>query len=70
MTDIDVRKRQLCVIEVLNAESETTIRIQERQKNAHGDATVDASTVRTWVPLYKGQAEGHTPLVDEKQRGR
>nr|CAI5822724.1 unnamed protein product [Callosobruchus analis] len=69
MADIDVRLRQRCVIEFLNAEGETPIRIHERLKKVYGDVTVDVSTVRRWVRRCK-EAEGQTPLTDEKRSGR
>lgn len=69
MADIDVRLRQRCVIEFLNAEGETPIRIHERLKKVYGVVTVDVSTVRRWVRRCK-EAEGQTPLTDEKRSGR
>ena len=65
----DVRIRQGSVIEFLNAEGETPIRIHERLNNVYGDATVDVSTVRRWVRRCN-EAEGQTPLADEKRKGR
>ena len=69
MIDIDVRTRQRSVIEFLTAEGEMPIRIHERLKNVHGDATVDVSTVRRWVRRCK-EAEGQTRLADEMRSGR
>jgi hypothetical protein len=45
----DVRLKQRNVIEFLNAEGETPIRIHERLKNVYGDSTVDVSTVQAIV---------------------
>ena len=59
MADIDVGIRQRSVIDFLTAESEMPIRIHERLKNVHGDATVDVSIVRRWVSRCK-EAEGQT----------
>ena len=59
MADIDVRIRQLSVIEFLTAEGEMPIRLHERLKNVYGDATVDVSTVRLWVRRCK-EAEEQT----------
>lgn len=69
MADIDVRIRQRSVIEFLNAEGETPIRIHERLKNVYGDATVDVSTVRRWIRRCN-ETQGQTPLADEKRSGR
>ena len=69
MADIDVRIRQRSVIEFLNAEGESPIRIHERLKNVYGDATVYVSTVRRWVRRCN-ETERQTTLADEKRSGR
>ena len=69
MADIDVRIRQRSVIEFLNAEGETPIRIHERLTKVYGDATVDVSTVRRWVRRCNEAVE-QTPLTDQKRSGR
>ena len=70
MADIDICIRQRSVIEFLNVEGESPIRIHERLKNVYGDATEDVSTVRQWVHRYNELKGKQTTLADEKQSCR
>lgn len=66
----DVRLKQRYVIEFLNAEGETPIRIHERLKNGYGDSTVDVSTVRRWVHRCDEAEVGQSSMADAKRTGR
>ena len=70
MATKEVRLKQRNVIEFLNAEGETPIRIHKRLSIVYGDSTVDVSTVRRWVRRCDEAEVGQSSLADAKRTGR
>ncbi|PNF23675.1 Mariner Mos1 transposase [Cryptotermes secundus] len=59
-SDIEVRKKQRCVIEFLTAKQTAPIDIHRRLLKVYGDDTVNVSTVRQWVVRFNsGESEVH-----------
>ena len=50
---MDVRQKQRCVIEFLNAEEVHPIDIHKRLVNVYGGKIVDVSTIRRWVRCFQ-----------------
>ena len=50
---MDVRQKQICVIEFLKAEKLQPIDIYKRLVNVYGGKTIDISTVRKWVCRFQ-----------------
>jgi hypothetical protein len=51
-SDMEVRMKQMCVIEFLHAEKIAPNDIHRRLLNVYGDQTVDTRTVRRWVARF------------------
>lgn len=64
---MDVRQKQRCVIEFLNAEGVAPIDIYRRLTNVYGAEAVDVSTVRRWVRRFES---GDTDMCDKPRSGR
>ena len=64
---MDVRQKQRCVVEFLNAEGVAPIDIHRRLANVYGAEAVDVSTVRRWVRRFEG---GDTDVYDKPRSGR
>jgi len=66
-SDMEVRMKQRCVIELLHAEKIAPIDIHRRLLNVCGDQTVDVSTVRQWVARF---SSGDSDVKDKPRSGR
>ena len=69
MTDKEVRLKQRYVIEFLNAEDETPIRIHKRFKYVYGDSTADVCTHRRWAHRCDEAEVGQSSMDDTKRTG-
>jgi len=67
VSDMDVRMKQRCVIELLHAEKIAPNDIHRRLLNVYGDQTVDVSTVRRWVARF---SSGDSDVKDKPRSGR
>jgi len=66
-SDMEVRMKQRCVIELLHVQKIAPNDIHRRLLNVYGDQTVDVSTVRQWVAHF---SSGDSDVKDEPRSGR
>ena len=66
-SDMEVRMKQRCVSEFLQAEKIAPNDIHRRLLNVYGDHTVDVSTVRWWVACF---SSGNSDTKDKPRSGR
>jgi len=65
----DVRFKQRAAIEFLTAEKVPSVEIHRRMQAVYGDQSVDVSTVRRWVRLFKDGEFGQADLSDKTRSG-
>jgi hypothetical protein len=63
-SDMEVRMKQRCVIEFLQAEKIAPNDIHQRLLNVYGDQTVDVSTVRRWLARF---SSGDSDVKDKSR---
>ncbi|XP_033608726.1 protein GVQW3-like [Cryptotermes secundus] len=66
-SDIQVRTKQICVIEFLTAEQISPIDIHRRLLKVYGDDTVNVSTLRRWLVCFN---IGESEVRDKPRPGR
>jgi hypothetical protein len=65
-SDIEVRVKQMCVIEFLHAEKIVPSDIHRCLLNVYGDQTVDVGRVRPWVVYF---SSGDSDIKDKPRSG-
>jgi len=65
-SDMEVRMKQMCVIEFLHAEKIPLNDIYQRLLNIYGEQTMDVTTVKWWVARFSSGGRG----VKDKPRFR
>jgi hypothetical protein len=66
-SEMEVRMKQMCVIEFLHAEIIAPNDIHRRFLNVHEDQKVDVSRVRRWVARF---SSGDTDVKDKPRSAR